>query len=104
MATGNTREQIAELAFEMKVASLPAVTTYNLRDAQAVTDIAMAVTKLGILLRLATKGDGPTDLFLNCVIIRVLVLCFIAAKDAQAWKWTEDRHILGSPAPVGLLA
>jgi hypothetical protein len=93
MTTGYTREQLAQLAREMDAAAPMPVTAEALRDAQAVIDITMAGTELGILLRLATKGDDFTDIFLNCVIVLELVFCIIAAKEAQGWKWMGDRHM-----------
>ena len=69
------------------------VTTQDLRDAKAVNDLAMAGTEFGILLRIATKGDNLTDMFLNCVIVLELVFCIIEAKEAQRWRWKNDRHI-----------
>lgn len=93
MATGYSREQLAALTLQMDADAPPPLITEDLGLAEPIVDAGMAGTDLGILLRLAGKGDDFTNLFLNCVLVLKLVFCIFAARDANGWRLTEDQHM-----------
>jgi len=105
MATGYTREQLAELAQQIYENVPPEMTAADKKAAAKVLDASMAATDLGILLRLGFKRQTTVDFFLNCALMIELVLGIHAAGEAQGWlkEHKDERGFkLGPPTPEDL--
>ena len=88
MTTGFTREQLFGLTKTFHENVPPEFGPDPDKALEQTEDLAMAGTDVGILLRLAFKGDKTFDFFLNCVVTLELLTTLYAAGVSQGW-WTK---------------
>jgi hypothetical protein len=99
MTTGYTREQLFGLTKTFHDNVPPDFEPSNFEKMDQANDLAMAGTEVGILLRLAFKGDNPVDFFLNCVVTLELLTDLYAAGVSQGWWLKEYNDPVGWKVP-----
>ena len=85
MATGYTREQIRNLEILIDNNVPPEQSEKQLASAPIATDVVMAGTELGALIRIGFEHGDSHDFFINCAVVLELVIGLYGAAQEQNW-------------------
>lgn len=85
MSIGYTREQIHQLDILLDNNVPPEQSPEQLETAVVVSEVVMAGTELGVLVRVGFGHGETRDYFLNCAVVLELVIGLVGASNEQNW-------------------
>lgn len=91
MSTGYTREQLHQLEILIDQNAPPEQSAEQLYTAAIASDVVMAGTELGALVRIGFEHGASHDFFLNCAVVLEFVIGLVGAAQEQSWWGVADQ-------------